>query len=288
MDARRYLRHSNRDELRKSLRADKNAAPKKQNSRREQEERKQRFLLWGHRVAVALKFLVAGTVLGGLMLSLPVLREWLDRPVAKVEVSGNFRYLNQDTLQEELEPYLRERFFSVDLRGIQQVLEDDSWIANVRVKKIWPDRVEVALEEEVPVARWQEKELISADGKVLRSRQGRSFSELPLLGAPEGREQEIMQQYMTLSQQLRLLGLRVEAVSLTPSGNWSFRVKGVAVQLGVDELIERMQRFTQLYYNRLQTRWAEVGSIDLRYRDGVAVAWIQKSAQGSGQKNSGG
>ena len=86
-----------------------------------------------------------------------------------------------------------------------------------------------------------------------------------------------MQQYMTLSLQFRPLSLQVEAVNLTPAGSWSFRVGGVNVQLGGDELIDRMQRFSRLYYSKLKPRWKEVKSVDLRYQDGIAVAWLDEN-----------
>lgn len=288
MDARRYLRHDSRDQLRadrdfapkgaSSRNATlKSSSPRKQKSRREQEERKQALMFWGRRVTTALKFLVAGALLGGLVWSLPKLWSWLDRPIARVEVGGAFHYLQKDEVEDKITPFLRKRFFALNLRGMQRVLEADSWIDNVQVRKFWPDRLEVTLEEEVPVARWRDQELLNADGKTLSPRSGVSFDELPVLGGPKGREQEIMQQYMTLSQQFRPLGLRVEAVNLTLAGSWSFQVAGVVVQLGGDELIGRMQRFSRLYYSRLKPRWAEVKSVDLRYQDGIAVAWVSKN-----------
>ncbi|MTI15239.1 cell division protein FtsQ/DivIB [Sansalvadorimonas verongulae] len=275
MDARRYLQHNHRDELKADSRANKrNKTPRKPLTRREQEERKQALLLWSRRVITALKLLFAGVVLGGLMWSLPKFWAWLDRPIAHVGIGGTFHYLRQEEVQSKLEPFLHSRFFVLDLHRMQRTLESDAWISNVRVRKFWPDRLEVSLEEEVPVARWLSSELLNADGKILTPRPGMIFDDLPVLGGPKGREREIMQQYMTLSLQFRPLSLKVEAVNLTPTGSWSFRVGGVNVQLGGDELIERMQRFSRLYYSKLKSSWEEVKSVDLRYQDGIAVAWL--------------
>ena len=116
--------------------------------------------------------LLAGVMLGGLMWSLPKLWAWLDRPVARVQVGGSFHYLRQEEVQGKLEPFLHNRFFALNLRGMQRALEDDAWINNVRVRKFWPDRLEVSLDEEVPVARWLSQELLNADGKILSPRPG--------------------------------------------------------------------------------------------------------------------
>ena len=289
MDARRYLRHDRRDRLKEKTGRRSMSSYGGQASSAAGDQATWDWksigdtlsLLWG-RALLAVKWLAAGMVLGGLVWSVPVLWGWLDRPIAKVEVSGTFRYLDRSRLQERLKPYLQTTFFGLDVRVIQQVLQVDSWIDSVNVRKVWPDRVEVVLEEEFPVARWRVGDLINANGDILRTRQGHNFDHLPSLSGPSGREQEVMQQYLTLSQQLRPLGLKVAGVDLTRAGSWSFQVDGVEIQLGGDELIERMQRFSRLYFGRLEQEWAQVKSIDLRYRDGIAVAWHEGSASGSG------
>ncbi len=296
MDARRYLKSSRRDRLvagdpaaapGQSLRnsekvVEVNLEPTRAQVRQEEQQRaareearKEALTRWWHRVLTTCKWLAAGVVLGGLLWLMPVLWGWLDRPIARVEVSGNFRYLDQKQIEAGLRPYLSKTFFSVNLHDIQGHLMRDSWVSSVKVRRTWPDMVSVVIDEDVPVARWRDHELLNAEGEVIRSRQGRGFQEMPALAGPAGSEELVMLEYMTLSQQLRPLELKVGGVTLNAAGSWSFRVDGILVQLGRDELIERMHRFSRLYHLRLKDDWDSIKSIDLRYRDGIAVAWAK-------------
>ncbi|CAM3551275.1 cell division protein FtsQ/DivIB [Parendozoicomonas haliclonae] len=279
MDARRYLRQNDSDRVNRNAPRQEEPAPEwRRRSIAGSEQKpavsfKERFSYWWKKCLTALKWLTAGGMLGALIWSIPVFWAWLDRPVASVGVGGDIRYLRADALQQRMLPYVQTTFFGLDLRAIQAELQSETWVSSAEVRKVWPDRVEVVLEEEVPIARWQGQDMINADGDILKSRLGHDFRDFPELAGPEGREQEVMQQYLTLSHQLRLLGLKVTGVELAAMGSWSFAVDDVSVQLGNEDLISRMQRFSRLYNDSLQARWAEVDSIDLRYRDGVAVAW---------------
>lgn len=269
MDARRYLEQSNRRRIDRRSRS-----PKREHV--PWSARVKRLLLIGC-------WLITGGIIGSSVWLLPVVWEWLDRPIAWVGVSGTMNYIDRVTLQRRLMPLVNTTFFQTDLALLQQSLQGDSWIRSAEVRKIWPETVEIALEEELPIARWMSADMINANGKILRGLQGHDFSALPTLGGPAGREQEVMQQYQTLSHHLRPLGLKVSAVELSQSGDWSFTTDHVRVVLGRAELLERMQHFSHLYQGSLQSRWQQVKSVDLRYRDGAAVAWLKRGHIASSQ-----
>ncbi|MCL6268967.1 cell division protein FtsQ/DivIB [Sansalvadorimonas sp. 2012CJ34-2] len=274
MDARRYLNRDSQSQLNKDARKKKRAGYVQEDVKR-----------WATLVLGALKWLAVGVVLGAFIWSVPTVWNWLDRPIARVGISGDFRYLNQEQVKVKLGPFLQEQtFFSLDLRGLQKELLADSWIDSVNVRKTWPDQLEITLREEVPVARWRDKELINIEGEVFPRGAGQEFDDFPVLAGPRGREQEVMEQYLTLSHQLRPIGLKLDGVALSPAGSWSFQVDEVEVQLGSEALLERMQRFSRLYRIHLEKQWVAVKGVDLRYRDGVAIAWKQsEQALGSQQ-----
>ena len=45
-------------------------------------------------------------------------------------------------------------FFAADLAAIRARLEKVPWVRHVDVRRVWPDRIEVSLEEHVALARW--------------------------------------------------------------------------------------------------------------------------------------
>ena len=45
-------------------------------------------------------------------------------------------------------------FFAADLAAVRGRLEQVGWVRQVDARRVWPDRIEVRLEEHVAFARW--------------------------------------------------------------------------------------------------------------------------------------
>ncbi len=219
-----------------------------------------------------LLLLVILALVVGLFIVTPWLMSWLNRPIARVEVHSEFNYLSQDDVERVLNPFLQSRFFNLKLPAIQQALLATPWVKTASVRRQWPDTVQVSLQEYQPIARWGSSHLISNEGKVFRPGSVAGFS-LPLLVGPEDSAEQVMQQYLAISQLLRPVGLRPESVMRSDSGSWRFTVGHVDVNLGRDRLMERLQRFVRLYHAELESRWQQVRRVDLRYLNGASVAW---------------
>ena len=87
---------------------------------------------------------------------------------------------------------LRGNFFTLDLAAARGAFERLPWVRRVAVRRHWPDRLEVALEEHVPLARWGERALVNTHGEVFA---GAYDGELPVFSGPAGTAKEIAIQY---------------------------------------------------------------------------------------------
>lgn len=212
-------------------------------------------------------------LLAGLLASGPWLMNWLNQPIARVEVHGQFKHLSRGQVEKVLHPFLQARFFALELKEMQQVLLTMPWIKTASVRRYWPDSVQVSLEEQQPVARWGSHHLISSEGEVFAPEKLAGFSAMPVLDGPEDSAAEVMQQYLAISQLLRPMGLRLKTLQRSESGSWLFTVGHVEVNIGRDRRMERLQRFVRLYHARLEARWRQVKRVDLRYLNGASVAW---------------
>ncbi|WP_257284118.1 cell division protein FtsQ/DivIB [Endozoicomonas sp. SESOKO1] len=212
-------------------------------------------------------------LLVGLVASMPWLMNWLNQPIARVEVHAGFEHLSREQVERALHPHLQERFFALDLVEMQQVLLAMPWVKSASVRRQWPDGVLVSLKEQQPVARWGRNHLISNEGEVFAPEDFVGFSAMPVLDGHEEMAAEVMQQYLAISQLLRPIGLKLTMLKRSNSGSWRFTVGHVEVNIGRDRRMERLQRFVRLYHARLETRWNQVRRVDLRYLNGASVAW---------------
>ncbi|MDT4829242.1 Cell division protein FtsQ [compost metagenome] len=199
---------------------------------------------------------------------------YADRPIAKVNVQGDLSYISQQAVQQRIAPYIAASFFSIDLAGMRRELEQMPWIAHAEVRRVWPDQVMVRLEEQLPIARWGDEALLNNQGQAFAPRELAHYEQLPQLWGPQRAQEQVMQQYQMLSQMLRPLGFSIARLELRERGSWFLSTgQGVELLLGRDHLVEKMRRFISIYEKTLKDQIANIERVDLRYPNGLAVAW---------------
>lgn len=203
---------------------------------------------------------------------------YIDRPVARVSVEGELRHITREVVQRRIMPFADARFFQVDLPGLRQDLEQMPWVARAEVRRIWPDQLQVRLDEQIPIARWGDESLLNHQGQAFVSEQG-DYQHLPRLSGPIRAQREVMQQYQVLGQMLRPLGFSVSSLELRDRGSWFVGITEVGTDnkiellLGRDHLLEKMRRLSTVYQRELRDQSANIAHIDLRYSNGLAVGW---------------
>ena len=85
---------------------------------------------------------------------------WLVRvpslPVRHVVFTEALPHTKRGEVEQVLPAALKGNFFSLNLDMVRGALEKLPWVRKVHVRRQWPDRLEVRIEEHKPVARWGE------------------------------------------------------------------------------------------------------------------------------------
>lgn len=227
---------------------------------------------------LAWPLLLLGLGYGTYELSLRAL-PYADQPIATISVEGDLSYVNQQAVQQRIAPYADASFFSVDLLSMRRELESMPWIASAQVRRVWPDQLVVRLEEQLPIARWGDEALLNNQGEAFAPLELANYPHLPQLYGPKRAQQQVMQQYQVISQMLRPLGFSVARLELRERGSWFLSTgQGIELLLGRDHLVEKMRRFTAIYDKALKEQQTNIARIDLRYANGLAVAWREPVA----------
>ncbi len=199
---------------------------------------------------------------------------YADRPIARISVQGDLSYVSQDAVRERMAPFIKASFFAVDIPGMQASLEQMPWISRVEVRRVWPDQVQVRLEEQLPVARWGDEALLNNMGKAFAPNEVTNYQHLPKLWGPRRAQVQVMQEYQLLSQILRPYGFSISRLEQREHGSWYLHThQGIEFVLGQGRLIEKMRRFVTIYEKALKEKQDQVARVDLRYPQGLAVAW---------------
>jgi cell division protein FtsQ len=166
-------------------------------------------------------------------------------------------------------------FFTMNLDRARASLAKIAWVRAVSLRREWPGRLEIDIEEHVPLARWNDGALVDVQGYVFSADYA---GELPRFRGPDGRAREIAERYREWSATLAPLGLSLADVRLSPRGGWQLRAVGAAnalgIELGRDDPSVRLARFAAAFVRTigaLDRAGTTIAQVDLRYRNGFAA-----------------
>jgi cell division protein FtsQ len=179
-------------------------------------------------------------------------------------------------------------FFTVDIERLRQSLEKLPWVRGVSIRREFPYRLAVQLEEHQALARWNNAALVNQQGEVFvveskrvmpqaapRPDEVRVSGGVPLAGAsgtprlplyggseqvlpsfigPDGAAAEVTRHYTQFNQQLAALNLQAAQIALSPRHAWQLRLSnGMVLELGREDMQQRLARFVAVYPYSLKT-----------------------------------
>ncbi|MCE2596101.1 cell division protein FtsQ/DivIB [Motilimonas cestriensis] len=196
-------------------------------------------------------------------------------PMSELIVLGERQYVSDDEVRQVLLAIPdSQNFFTLDVAQLQENLESLPWVYSASIRKRWPDRLKVFLQEQTVSAYWNEEDLLNKQGEVFNAPQDKITEQLVYLYGPNQSSVEVLEVYKQLESLLMLNGFNIEALELTHRYAWNIQLKqGIELKLGREQRVDRVQRFIDIY-PLLDAE--KVAYVDLRYDTGVAVGWKPK------------
>ena len=200
-------------------------------------------------------------------------------PIRSIQLQGSFEHLDQREVEATLRDYIGQGFFSLDIHQLQQSLKSKPWTESVSVRRIWPDKLQVIIEERKPVARWDDDHLLSHRAVVFAA-ESDAFSHLPRVHASNHEPEWALRQFQRLQRRFDRVDERVVSLRVDSRGALDVvLINGLEVKLGRDEVTHKIDRLVQIYAHQILPRRERIERIDLRYSNGFAVAWKKEALQ---------
>jgi cell division protein FtsQ len=192
-------------------------------------------------------------------------------PVRVVELRAPLKQASRVDVEALLARHGAGNFFAVPIDELRAALERLPWVRAAAVRRVWPDRLEIAIEEHVALARWGAEALVNTRGERFVAT---SDAALPLFIGPPGSEAVVTRRYARFSRLVAPLGSPLERVALSARHAWQLKLaSGLQLTLGRDaELAEqRLERFVEAYANALGSGGRLPQVVDLRYPNGFSI-----------------
>lgn len=232
-------------------------------------------------------------VLGAVVLAVGSLYAVLRAPaftLAGVEIEGTLQRTHLPTLRAVALPGTQGNFFAMDLAAAQRSFEQVPWVRRAVVRRVFPNRLAVRLEEHVPAALWNDgadnegagnagsaDRLVNSFGELFQANLGDVDEDsLPLLSGPEHSAAQVLAMWRRLQPVFQTAGHPIERLALSPRGAWRTELKdGAVVELGRgsdDEVLARTERFLRTVDSFIaREKLSPMVHADLRHAGGYAL-----------------
>jgi len=191
--------------------------------------------------------------------------------------------------QEQLGQAIREgdygSFFTIDMQSVKENLQKVAWVRQATLRRIWPDKLVVLIEEHRPYALWGDGgRVINTFGELYTANLAEAEADgpLPQLSGPDGTELEVARRFAEISELTAPLELKPVSVDLSERLAWTVKLDdGTDLLVGREQgvpIAQRISRWVNSYAlvtERIQRR---ASLVDLRYPNGFSVRSLEKLA----------
>lgn len=220
----------------------------------------------------------------GLLLIAAMAVAWLSRQpffaIRGITVAGDVTHNSVATIRANAAPRLTGNFLTMDLAAVRQAFESVPWVRTAVVRRVWPNRLSVELQEHRPVALWAaeigNEKLVNNYGEVFEANLGDVEDDaLPTLAGPAGSAAHVLTMFGRIVAAFAPLDANVDGLALSSRGSWRATLDdGVKVELGRgsdDEVVARTARFVATVPEMTGRFQRPLAHADLRHTQGYAV-----------------
>ncbi len=195
-------------------------------------------------------------------------------PISKIQVQGAFIHMTESMLAPLSREISGVGYFDLDVAALQRQIEALPWVEHATVRRVWPDTVAIHFVEQQPLAVWADGGIVNREGEVFEPERTTYPDRLPVFSGPENLQKTMVDSYQQFSELLLPLGITISEMELDKRHSWRIGLRnGISLRLGNEHIMERLVRFTRVYPKIKSVDSRAIKSIDLRYTNGLAIAW---------------
>ncbi|WP_372761293.1 cell division protein FtsQ/DivIB [Pseudoalteromonas sp.] len=197
-----------------------------------------------------------------------------DAQIKHLTVLGQPKYTEETAIIKAIKHADLSSFFKLNVKHVQQLVQDLPWVESVSVRKQWPDTLQVYVVEHHAVAHWNSDLLLNQNGEAFEAKSNKLSNDLPQLYGPEGSEREAWIAFQQFHEMLKVNNLTLKSLALSERFSWQLWLdNGVRLNLGRKDKAKRVQRFIDVYTRMKKRDDAQIDAIDLRYDTGLAISY---------------
>lgn len=205
-------------------------------------------------------------------------------PVLNVDVEGTLDYTDRERLSSAVELHTKLGFYGMDVDDIRADVENLPWVAQAHIRRVWPARLLISIEEHEPAARFNDNALVSKGLELFKPPQlekdnpqylqwRANFASLPELAGVEGRHEFILDAYRQYNLALSRFGVSVDSLIEDERHSQTLELSNqITLRIGYEAHELRLQRFIDVYERLVVPLDGQPAAFDMRYSNGFALS----------------
>jgi len=196
----------------------------------------------------------------------------INQRITEVQYMTEMKRVSLDDLKAVSSKIYNQGFLQINLSQIKQEIEAINWVKSVSIERRWPDKVNIFIEEENIIGRWNNQSIINSKGNLFNLNQQTLPSGLIEFYGPDGQQEIVFKKYLVFTEELAVRGILIEQMTLDLKGSWTITMRpGITIRFGKDNVSERFARFLMIWDESLLDNLSVIEYIDLRYTEGFSI-----------------
>jgi cell division protein FtsQ len=202
---------------------------------------------------------------------------WFD--LRSIEIVGDVRHISRAAVRAAVSGRLTGNYFTIRLDQVRHAFEALPWVAQVSVRRIWPNRLRVTLTEHHALGEWSDGRLVSDAGVlfVANPAEAEADGTLVSFAGPPGYAPDAVDHFHRFSALLAPLQMHIAALQISDRASWSLTTAPRAqIELGRDDpagsVEQRLAAIVAAYPVVTARLDGPASRIDARYSNGFAAA----------------
>lgn len=221
-----------------------------------------------------------GWMLLGAVLVLPVLAwqgDWFNAshwPIRSLRIEAEGRSVSVAEIRARVANVTGAGFFGVDLAEVRAAVMENPWVERVEVRRQFPDRLVLRVDERQPIASFGNAQLLSSRGDLFTVPIEYWPEPLPRLEGPETERVRIFNFWREAEQRFQRYGLSVVAARMSGRGAYELELgNGCRLLFARQAKLDVLDRFLPALDVLNEAERDRLAKVDLRYANGYVVVW---------------
>ena len=188
-------------------------------------------------------------------------------PIEEVEITSTTSNYDTEKINDIVVSIHGQDLLSLDLSDVKRNIRSDDWIRDVKIKKSFPDTLEIIIIPQQPYAIYNSK-IMMIDGTVIGA--SSMQLDLPIIIDHTNDSQSSMNTMILTSKLLKKIDLDIKKIEIHDSIIKVFTSANILISDRVN-YENNLNRLVVTFHDLQKLFKREIKSIDMRYSNGFAI-----------------